>query len=87
MATVTNINDVLDGHVTLEVDCVDRLLLNAYVPNLQVAGQVARFLHDHLGNLLPSPALFGQITRTFKEELRAWCRARDIPWLEFTKAA
>ena len=41
---VANINDVLDGHVALEVDCVDRLYLNAYVPNLQVGGQVVRFL-------------------------------------------
>ena len=24
----------------LELDCVDRLYLNAYVPNLQVGGQV-----------------------------------------------
>lgn len=43
MATVTNINDVLDGHVSLEVECVDRLYLNAYVPNLQVGGQVVAF--------------------------------------------
>ncbi|MGH2547425.1 MAG: hypothetical protein ACRDHJ_11180 [Actinomycetota bacterium] len=42
-AGVVNINDVLDGHVGLEVDCVDRLYLNAYVPNLQVGGQVERF--------------------------------------------
>lgn len=32
-ASVVNINDVLDGHVALEVECVDRLYLNAYVPN------------------------------------------------------
>jgi hypothetical protein len=29
MTSVTNINDVLEGHVGLEIDCVDRLLLNA----------------------------------------------------------
>ena len=56
MASVANINDVLDGHVGLEIECVDRLYLNAYVAKLQVPGQVARFLHDHLGLLLPSPA-------------------------------
>ena len=47
--TRTNINDVLDGHVGLEVHCVDRLLLNAYVPKLQVGGQVVTFLTEHLG--------------------------------------
>jgi hypothetical protein len=37
MANVANINDVLEGHVALEIECVDRLLLNACLPRLQVA--------------------------------------------------
>ena len=37
MAPATNINEVLDGHVALEVECVDRLYLNAYVPGLQLS--------------------------------------------------
>ena len=48
MASVANINDVLEGHVALEIECVDRLLLNAYVPGLQVPGQLVRFLCGHL---------------------------------------
>ena len=43
MSDVVNINEVLDGHVGLEVECVDRLYLNAYVPNLQVGPQVNQF--------------------------------------------
>jgi len=39
MASVANINDVLEGHVALEIECVDRLYLNAYVPILQVGGR------------------------------------------------
>jgi hypothetical protein len=39
VTSVVNINDVLDGHVALEVECVDRLYLNAYIPNLQVAAR------------------------------------------------
>ncbi len=56
LAAVTNINDVLDGHVSLDLDCVDRVYLNAYVPTLQVGGPVNRFLHDHLGQPVASPA-------------------------------
>jgi len=85
MATVTNINDVLDGHVGLEIECVDRLYLNAYVPNLQVAGQVARFLHDHLGNMLPSPALFEPIGNRFRREVRRYADRHDIPILRLKK--
>jgi hypothetical protein len=43
MASVANINDVLEGHVALEVECADQLYLNAYLPGLQVGGQVVRF--------------------------------------------
>ena len=50
-----NINEVLEGHVSLEVHCADRLLLNAYVPKLQVGGQVVTFLTEHLGFPVPSP--------------------------------
>jgi hypothetical protein len=32
--------DVLDRHVSLDVDRLDRIYLNSYVPNLQVGGQV-----------------------------------------------
>ena len=54
---MATINEVLDGHISLSVDCVDRLYLNAYVPNLQVGGQVVTFLTGHLGFPIPSPAL------------------------------
>src|SRR5688572_25027844 len=54
IGSVTNINDVLEGHVALEVECVDRLLLNAYVPGLQVGGQVSRFITGHLGKPIAS---------------------------------
>lgn len=36
---VVNINEVLEDHVVLDLDCIDRIYLNAYVPNLQVGGQ------------------------------------------------
>ncbi len=66
MTSVVNINDLLDGHVALDLECLDRIYLNAYVPNLQVSGQVARFLTEHLGNPIPSPALFARIGDRFR---------------------
>jgi hypothetical protein len=80
-----NVAELIKDHVVLTVECADRLYLNAYVPRLQSEGGVIGFLRRRGGRPIPSPALFGQITRTFKEELRAWCRERDIPWLEFKK--
>jgi hypothetical protein len=36
--SVVTINDVLDGHVGMDIECLDRIYLNGYVPNLQVSG-------------------------------------------------
>jgi hypothetical protein len=82
---VVNINDVLDGHVALEIECVDRLYLNAYVPGLQVPGQVARFLHDHLGLMLPSPAAFEKIGNRFRRAVRRFARDFGVPILRLNK--
>ena len=38
------INDVLDGHVALDLQCLDRLYLHGYLAQLQVGGQVIQFL-------------------------------------------
>ena len=50
-----NINAVLDGHVSREIDGVEWMLLNAYVPNLQVGGQVVTFLTEHPGCRIRRP--------------------------------
>ena len=79
-----NVAELIRDHVTLTVDCVDRLYLNAYVPRLQSPGGVVAFLGrgDHV---VPSPALFGQITQAFKKELLAWCQAEKVRFIEFRK--
>jgi len=82
---VVNINDVLEGHVALEVECIDRLYLNAYVPNLQVGGQVVRFLTEHLGNPIPSPALFEKIGNRFRREVKDYAAQHGIPILALKK--
>jgi hypothetical protein len=82
-----NVAEIIRGHVSLEVKCVDRLYLNGYVPRLQSSGGVVTFLTQARGRTIPSPAVFGEITEQFKARLRAWCQARRIPWIEFPKGA
>jgi hypothetical protein len=85
MVSVTNINDVLEGHVSLELSCIDRLYLNAYVPKLQVGGQVVNFLTKHLGFPIPSPALLEKIGNRFRREVKAFAEANGIPVLTLKK--
>ena len=85
MAEVANVNELLDGHVALDLECLDRLYLNAYVPNLQVSGQVVTFLCDRLGAKVPSPALFNKIGNGFRKAVLAFADDNRIPLVRFAK--
>jgi hypothetical protein len=84
MATVT-VNDLLDGHVVLDVQCLDRIYLNGYVPNLQVAGQVSKFLRDHLGHTIPSPAVLERIGTAFRHSVSVFAADEHVPVVHFGK--
>jgi hypothetical protein len=85
MTNVVNINDVLEGHVVLDIECVDRLYLNAYVPNLQVGGQVERFCKDHLGQPIASPVVIEKIGNRFRRDVKHFADDSDIPILRLSK--
>lgn len=85
MAPVRNINEILDGHVVLDLECLDRIYLNAYVPTLQVGGQVVSFLTRHRNQPIPSPALFAQIGESFRKAVAAFAKQRGIPVVHFAK--
>ena len=85
MASACNVNDLLDGHVSLDLECLDRLYLNGYVPGLQVGGQVIRFMKDHLGQPVPSPAIFEKLGTRFRGAVRAFADAHGIPVVQFKK--
>lgn len=80
---MANINELLAGHVTLEVECVDRLYLNGYVGALATSGGLYRFLTEHLRKPVASPVLLGQITQRFVAELKEYARQRKIPMVQF----
>src|ERR1700694_5547207 len=85
MAAVVTVNDVLDGHVGLDVECLDRIYLNGYVPNLQVGGQVVSFMTAHLGNAIPSPAIMEKIGTAFRTAVQRFAADNKIPVVRFAK--
>ena len=84
MATVT-VNELLDGHVGLDLECLDRVYLNGYVPNLQVGGQVVTFLTRHLGYPIPSPAIFDKIGTAFRRAVGRFADDEHIPVVRFAR--
>ncbi|WP_448072474.1 hypothetical protein [Georgenia yuyongxinii] len=79
------VGDILEGHVTLDLECLDRIYLNGYVPNLQVGGQVALFLGRHLGMPIPSPAILEKIGAAFRRAVASFAEANGIPVVRFAK--
>lgn len=85
MSLPPNIRDLLDGHVTLQLESVDRLYLNGYVPDLQHGAGLVRFLSVHRGHPIASPALLGQITGKFVAEVKAFAQRHSIPLFHFER--
>ena len=75
--------DVVAGHVSLDISCLDRLYLTGFVAGLQTPGGVVYFLHDHRGKPIASPALFEPIGEKFRREIRDWAQASGIPVIRF----
>ena len=81
---MTDYDILLRDHVTLTCRSIDRIFLQAYVPQLQSVGQVCRFLVDR-GYRIPSSAAFGRIGERFVAELHRWAEANDVPVVRFRK--
>jgi hypothetical protein len=84
---IVTVNDVLGGHVVLDIECLDRVYLNAYVPILQSSGQVVAFMTQHLGMPIPSPALMEKVSMRFRRSVELFAGANGIPWVRFKKDA
>ena len=85
MSHVVTVPELLDGHTVLDIECLDRIYLNGYVPVLQVGGQVVTFLHDHRGMPIASPAVFEQIGTRFRQAVGRFAEMNDIPMVKFKK--
>jgi hypothetical protein len=78
-----NIADIIRHHVSLEVRCLDRLYLHAYMPKLQTSGGLCYFFHDHLGHPIPSPALFRPLHDRFVHAVDHFVARHDLPRITF----
>jgi hypothetical protein len=76
---------VLRDHVTLEVEGIDRMYLNVYVPKLQRELGVVGFLRYHRGHLFASSALLAPISDAFVQAIKDFTSTHAIPVVTFAK--
>jgi hypothetical protein len=75
--------DVLSRHVTFELECIDRVYCNLYVPKLQRDLGVVGFIREHLGMPVASTAVLAKRTEAFYAEIRAFAARHGIPVVDF----
>jgi hypothetical protein len=75
--------DVLGDHVTLEVECIDRMYLNLYQPRLQHELGVVGFFKLHRGFPFVSSALMDPISKQFVADIHALVAEEGVPLVDF----
>jgi DNA-binding HxlR family transcriptional regulator len=85
MTVAHSVADVLGSHVELELECVDRMYLNVYVPQLQHEKGVVGFFRFHRGHTFASSALMKPISEDFIARLERFAHDQGIPLIRFEK--
>jgi hypothetical protein len=85
MSIPRSVADVLQNHVTLEVEGIDRMYLNVYQPKLQTVQGIVNFFHYHRKKPVASSALMRPMTDDFIAALERFARDNGIPLFTFTK--
>ncbi|UQX10368.1 hypothetical protein [Candidatus Mycobacterium methanotrophicum] len=73
------------SHVVFEVECIDRMFCNVYVPGLQYAPGLVGYVHQQLGLPIASTAPLARITEAFDKAVHRFARDNAIPWVDFAK--
>ena len=77
--------EVLSEHVVFELECIDRMYLNLYVPRLQRELGVVGFVREHLGMPVASTAALADKTEAFYAAVRGFAARQGVPVVEFAR--
>ena len=80
-----SVAEVLRKHVMFELEGIDRMYLNVYVPVLQAVEGVLKFIRIHRGHPVASTAMVEPITQHFVGSIERYVRDHNIPMIRFEK--
>ena len=85
MSIPRSVAEILSEHVTLELEGIDRMYLNVYVPQLQREAGVASFFRFHRGHRFASSVLMDPISKAFIQKLETFATQNGIAVVPFRK--
>jgi hypothetical protein len=80
-----SVAEVLDDHVTFELECIDRMYLNLYQPRLMYPSGVAGFFKHHRGMPFVSGALMDPISKAFVAAIHRFIAEQRLDLVHFAK--
>ena len=80
-----NVAEILDHHVTFELEAIDRMYLNAYVPSLQTGAGFVYFLKTQLGVRVPSTMMVAPMTQRFVDAIDRFVETEGLDLVTFEK--
>jgi hypothetical protein len=80
-----SVADVLNDHVVFEVECIDRMYCNVYIPGLQYAAGLVGYVHQQLGLPIASTAPLAEISDRFSAGVHRFARDYCVPWVDFAR--
>jgi hypothetical protein len=82
-----SVAEILDNHVTFQLESLDRMYLNIYVPSLQYEGGVVKFFRSHRGQPFTSSssALMSPMTKSYVAATERFAEEHQIPLIPFEK--
>jgi len=85
MTVARSVGDVLGNHTVFEVECIDRMYLNVYVPQLQYAAGLASYVHHQLGLPIASTAPLAAVSDAFIHAIHRFARDHGVPLVDFVR--
>jgi len=85
MSIARSVADVLRDHVVLELEAIDRMYLNVYVPHLQTVRAVVGYLHVHRGQRFASTTAVVPMSEAFVRNIEQFVADERIDLVSFAK--
>lgn len=85
MSLPISVAEVIEKHVSLTVDCLDRLYLNVIQQRLQNESGIAWFFRRHRGERFATAKTMADVTRPFVAAIERFAQEQGLDVLAFAR--
>jgi hypothetical protein len=79
------LHDILQDKIALDIECIDHVLLNGYIPNLQLPGGLVYFIQNQFDWPIPSPKAMYKISDRFRKDVDQFAKQQGLKIYLFKK--